>query len=148
MRNTADVTGKPIAVLLQFISRVSAINPLVAFYDILGGKREVFFFYFVPNTTRNETFVIYIGIYKILSVFHWLRHRSLPCICYNHNYTHLSLRLSTNSSSVSGTLVLPFFTWLNLIKKRSSRSSPNSITIQKYSDKWNRMSQQVCIQGK
>jgi hypothetical protein len=39
MRNTADVTGgKPIAVLLQLISGVSAINPLVAFYDILGRK--------------------------------------------------------------------------------------------------------------
>jgi hypothetical protein len=46
MRNTADVTGgKPIAVLLQSISDVSAINPLVAFYDIHGGKREVLFFY-------------------------------------------------------------------------------------------------------
>jgi hypothetical protein len=32
MRNTADVTdGKPIAVSLQSISSVSAINPLVAF---------------------------------------------------------------------------------------------------------------------
>jgi hypothetical protein len=41
MRNTADVIGgKPIAVLSQFISGVSAINPLVAFYDIHGGKRE------------------------------------------------------------------------------------------------------------
>jgi hypothetical protein len=54
MRNTADVTGgKPIAVLLQSISGVSAINPLVAFYDIHGGKREVLFFYFVPDTTRE-----------------------------------------------------------------------------------------------
>jgi hypothetical protein len=36
-----DVTGgKTIAVLLQSISAVSAINPLVAFYDIHGGKRE------------------------------------------------------------------------------------------------------------
>jgi hypothetical protein len=53
MRNTADVTGgKPIAVLLQSISGVSAINPLVAFYDIHGGKRGVFF-YFVPDTTRD-----------------------------------------------------------------------------------------------
>jgi hypothetical protein len=44
-RNTADVTGgKPIAVLLQSISGVSAINPLVAFYDIQEGKREVLFF--------------------------------------------------------------------------------------------------------
>jgi hypothetical protein len=34
MRNTADVTGgKPIAILLQSISGVSAINPVVAFYD-------------------------------------------------------------------------------------------------------------------
>jgi hypothetical protein len=56
MRNTADVTGgKPIAVLLQSISGVSAINPLVAFYDVHGGKREVLFFYFVPNTTRDTT---------------------------------------------------------------------------------------------
>jgi hypothetical protein len=39
MRNTADVTGgKPIAVLFQSISGVSAINPVVASY-IHGGKR-------------------------------------------------------------------------------------------------------------
>jgi hypothetical protein len=55
MRNTADVTGgKPIAVLLQSISGVSAINPLVAFYDTHGEKREVLFFYFVPDTTRDR----------------------------------------------------------------------------------------------
>jgi hypothetical protein len=54
MRNTADVTGgKSIAVLLQSISGVSAINLLVAFYDIHGGKRVVLFFSFVPDTTRN-----------------------------------------------------------------------------------------------
>jgi hypothetical protein len=53
MRNTADVTGKPIAILLQSISGVSAINPLVAFYDIHGRKREVLFYYFVPDTTRD-----------------------------------------------------------------------------------------------
>jgi hypothetical protein len=54
MRNTADVPGgKPIAVLVHSISGVSAINPLVAFYDIHGGKREVLFFYFVPDTTRD-----------------------------------------------------------------------------------------------
>jgi hypothetical protein len=42
MRNTADMAGgKPIAVLLQYISGVSAINPLVAFYDIHGGKRYI-----------------------------------------------------------------------------------------------------------
>jgi hypothetical protein len=54
MRNTADVTGgKLIAVLLHFISGVSDINPLVAFYDIHVGKREELFFYFVPETTRD-----------------------------------------------------------------------------------------------
>jgi hypothetical protein len=54
MKNAADVTGcKPITVLLQSISGVSAINPLVAFYDIHGGKREVPFYYFVPHTTRD-----------------------------------------------------------------------------------------------
>jgi hypothetical protein len=54
MRNPVDVTGgKPNAVLLQSISGVSAINPLVAFHDIHGGKREVLFFYCVPDTTRN-----------------------------------------------------------------------------------------------
>jgi hypothetical protein len=54
MRNTADVTAsKPIAVLLQSFSGVSAINPLVAFYDNHGGKREVLFFYFVLDTKRD-----------------------------------------------------------------------------------------------
>jgi hypothetical protein len=42
MINTVDVTGsKPIAVRSQ--SGVNAINPLVAFYDIHGRKREVLF---------------------------------------------------------------------------------------------------------
>jgi hypothetical protein len=55
MKNTADVTGrKSIAVLLQSVSGVSAINPLVAFYDTHGGKREVLFFYFVPDITRDK----------------------------------------------------------------------------------------------
>jgi hypothetical protein len=59
MRNTADVTGsKLIAVLLQSMSGVSPINPLVAFYDIHGRKREVLFFYFVPDTTRDNVFII------------------------------------------------------------------------------------------
>jgi hypothetical protein len=54
MRDTADVIGgKQIAVLLQSIPGVSAINPLVAFYDIHGGKIEMLFFYFVPDTTRD-----------------------------------------------------------------------------------------------
>jgi hypothetical protein len=55
MRNTADLkVSKPVkAVLLQYISGVSAFNPLVAFYDIHEEKREVLFFYFVPDTTRD-----------------------------------------------------------------------------------------------
>jgi hypothetical protein len=57
MKNTADITGgKPITVLLQSISGVSAINPLVAIYDIHGGKREVLFFYFLPDTTGDKIF--------------------------------------------------------------------------------------------
>jgi hypothetical protein len=61
VKNTADVTGgKPIAVLLQSISGVSAINPLIAFYDIHGGKREVLFFYLVPEP--HETYESFIFI--------------------------------------------------------------------------------------
>jgi hypothetical protein len=51
---TADVTGgKPIAILLQSISGVSAINPLIAFYDIHGGKRE--WYSFILSRTPHET---------------------------------------------------------------------------------------------
>jgi hypothetical protein len=57
MRNTADVRGgKPIAILLQSVSVVSAINPLVAFYDIHGGKRDALFFYFTPHHTRQTKY--------------------------------------------------------------------------------------------
>jgi hypothetical protein len=52
MKNTADVTGQVVSRwLLQSISCVSAINPLVAFYDIHAGKKEILFF-FVTDTTR------------------------------------------------------------------------------------------------
>jgi hypothetical protein len=41
MRVTADVTGgKLIAVLLQSIQYVSAINSVVSFYDIHGRKKK------------------------------------------------------------------------------------------------------------
>jgi hypothetical protein len=60
--------GKPIAVLLQSISGVSAINPLVACYDIHGGKREVLFFYFVPDTTRDEM-AVYIYYYHQFNLY-------------------------------------------------------------------------------
>jgi hypothetical protein len=53
MRNTADVTGgKPIAVLLHSISGVSAINPLVAFYDIHGGKKGAILLFCPGHHTR------------------------------------------------------------------------------------------------
>jgi hypothetical protein len=53
MRNTADVTGgNPIAIFSQSISGVIAINPLVAFYDIHGGKGELSF---ILSRTAHET---------------------------------------------------------------------------------------------
>jgi hypothetical protein len=59
MSNAEGVTGgKPIAVSSQSISGVNAINPLIAFNDILGRKREVLFFYFVPDTTRESKIII------------------------------------------------------------------------------------------
>jgi hypothetical protein len=45
--------GKSIAAWSQFISGVSAINPLAAFYDIHGRKGEVLFVSSTPNTTRD-----------------------------------------------------------------------------------------------
>jgi hypothetical protein len=63
MRNTADVIGgKLIAVLSQSISGVRAINPLVAFYEIHRRNREVLFFYFFPDTTRDIIMSLIINI--------------------------------------------------------------------------------------
>jgi hypothetical protein len=54
LRNTTDVTGcKPVAVRSESISGVGVVNPLGAFYDIHGRKREVLFFYSVPDTTQD-----------------------------------------------------------------------------------------------
>jgi hypothetical protein len=65
MRNTADVTsGQPIAVLLKSISGVSAINLLVAFYDIHGRKRGAIIL-FCP---RPHTFLIKKNIQTIRTV--------------------------------------------------------------------------------
>jgi hypothetical protein len=65
MKNTANVIGvKPIAVLLQSISGVSAIHPLVAFCNTHGGKREVLFFYFVPDTTQDLDTRLLIRTYR------------------------------------------------------------------------------------
>jgi hypothetical protein len=48
-RDRWQANRRQIAVILG----VNAINRLVAFYDILGRKREVFF-YSVPDTTRDS----------------------------------------------------------------------------------------------
>jgi hypothetical protein len=59
MRNTADVTGgKPIAVL-QSISGVSAINPLVAFYDT---KERGAILLFCPghHTRQKKMYEVYL----------------------------------------------------------------------------------------
>jgi hypothetical protein len=54
MRNTLDVTGgKPNAVLTQSISGVSAINPLVAFYDIREERERCYSF--ILSRTPHET---------------------------------------------------------------------------------------------
>jgi hypothetical protein len=58
--------GKPIAVRSQSISGGSAVNPLVAFYDIHGRKREVLFFYFVPETNRDSFMDFIISFIKLL----------------------------------------------------------------------------------
>jgi hypothetical protein len=62
MKNTADVTGgKPIAVLLQSISGLRAINPLVTFYDIHGGKRVAILLFCPGHHTRynNKPYIFY-----------------------------------------------------------------------------------------
>jgi hypothetical protein len=54
MRITADVTGgKPIAALLQSISGVSAIKPLVGFYDILE-EREMCYSFILSRTPHES----------------------------------------------------------------------------------------------
>jgi hypothetical protein len=54
MRRTANVAGgKTITVRLQAFSGVTAVDPVVAFYDVHGRKREVFFYSSVPDTTRD-----------------------------------------------------------------------------------------------
>jgi hypothetical protein len=76
MRNTtAEVTGgKSFAVWSQSVSGVSAINPLVAFNDIHGRKRELIFFYFGLNTTRDIKYgcntLINIAVYKVDCTIH------------------------------------------------------------------------------
>jgi hypothetical protein len=54
--------GKPIAVLLQSISGVSAINPsrlLRHLWRKERGRGRGLFFYFVPGTTRDSINILY-----------------------------------------------------------------------------------------
>jgi hypothetical protein len=51
--------GKPIAALLQSISDVSAINPLLAFYDIHGRKMRCYSFIFAVYVKLNYSFYRY-----------------------------------------------------------------------------------------
>jgi hypothetical protein len=54
MRNTVGVTGgEPIAVWLQSISGGDAVNPLVAFDDIHGRKREVLLFIIIISPLQS-----------------------------------------------------------------------------------------------
>jgi hypothetical protein len=78
LRNTADVTsGKLIATCLQSISGVSAVDPLVAFYDIHGRKREMLFFCSVPDTTRDQSSFFF---FLPLSHYVWsVQHNFLSC---------------------------------------------------------------------
>jgi hypothetical protein len=81
MRNIADVTGnKPIAVLLQSMSGVSAINPLVAFYDIHGGKREITPPSFILSRTPHETLINLNHFYLLLFFLHILTILPLPTL--------------------------------------------------------------------
>jgi hypothetical protein len=75
MRNTADVTGgKPIAVSLQSISGVSAINPLVALYDIHGGKKRCYTF--ILSRTPHEACIIFIRYLELAITARWPRGQS------------------------------------------------------------------------
>jgi hypothetical protein len=65
--------GKPIVVLSQSVSGVIAINPSVAFYDIHGRKREVLFFYYVPDTTPHVSFPTIIKLKKFFTMQLWDR---------------------------------------------------------------------------
>jgi hypothetical protein len=61
--------GKPVDVLLQSISGVGAINPLVVFYDIHGGKREVFFLSRTLLSIYDMILIAYLQFIKKLAIF-------------------------------------------------------------------------------
>jgi hypothetical protein len=49
--------GKFIAFWLQSISDMSAVGPLVAFYETRGREGEALFFSSVPDTTREFSII-------------------------------------------------------------------------------------------
>jgi hypothetical protein len=115
MKKTADVTGgKPIAVLLQSISGVSAINPLVAFYDIHGGKREVLSFYFVPDTTR-DCIMYTVSWYVILTFVLVSRIVPTPADSVNVTVFYWSPGLICGTYSVYITILSPFISASTII---------------------------------
>jgi hypothetical protein len=63
--------GKPIAVWLQSITSVTAVN-FVAFYYIYGSKGELLFFFSVPDTTKyiylhyNNTYISLMFSWRII----------------------------------------------------------------------------------
>jgi hypothetical protein len=68
MKNTADVIGgKPIAVFLQSISRVSAINPLSPFTTSME-ERERFFYFSLPYLFELRPCLELQLIYRILKI--------------------------------------------------------------------------------
>jgi hypothetical protein len=71
--------GKAIPIRSQFISDMSAVNPLVAFYDIHGRKWEVLaILCSVPNTTRDFIFVYKLN--KKSSISHYLEYWNIIII--------------------------------------------------------------------
>jgi hypothetical protein len=89
MRNIVEVIGKPIAVFLQSISGVSAVNSLVAFYDIHGRKREVLFFYFVPDTENLLNLVTFKFLEFIIYVY--LEYIAFDGLLWTADYYYLSV---------------------------------------------------------
>jgi hypothetical protein len=95
MRNTVDMTGgKPIAVLLQSLSGVSAINPLVAFYDRhkKDDERERCYSFILsrtPHETTRDTFRSRYVPNTLAYRYSLSDHKSIACHIASHGITAL-----------------------------------------------------------
>jgi hypothetical protein len=59
MWNISDMAGgKPMAISTQTITGVSAVNPVVAFYDIHWKNRDLMFFFLCPEHNTNNTLIM------------------------------------------------------------------------------------------